>query len=446
MRRPRRGRRGRGASRAGRRLLAAAGAVAVVALLAPPPGSAAPPPSVLLRDGGTATAPFAAAGVLAPGDEVTRCVRLEHEVSDGTPTQRFWAAVDGPLAPFLDVRVDVGQGADAGGGCGGFRGRTTFSGTLAGLAAHPDFERGVDAGALPRAGSVSWRLSVRLRGDDAGQGLGATATFGWELRTVVTVPPAGPPAPVPAPPLPAPLPLPSAPVPDAVPPAPGPVSGPAQQDLPGGTSEASDVAGRETGGTEVDVAPRATGGPPGPATGGPPGAAAGGSPGTPTPDAARLGPSAVGDAADAPAAAGGGGQEPPGLRLDAPRGADEPALLDRLADAARAVVEPVRRTLEPVRKVLAPAMRVAAATADTAGFPVSLVAVALLFLAVQDRLDRSDPKLRLAPDAEEDRSFVAADELLDLLGWSAAVGPDHAAAGGVPPSGPPPAPAPPEPS
>jgi hypothetical protein len=42
-------------------------------------------------------------------------------------------------------------------------------------------------------------------------------------------------------------------------------------------------------------------------------------------------------------------------------------------------------------------LRLARDAATTGGFPLLLVLLALAFLALQDRIDRNDPKLALAP-------------------------------------------------
>ena len=41
--------------------------------------------------------------------------------------------------------------------------------------------------------------------------------------------------------------------------------------------------------------------------------------------------------------------------------------------------------------------RVAVAAAKTAAFPLALAVIVAVFLAIQDRIDRKDPKLALAP-------------------------------------------------
>jgi hypothetical protein len=50
--------------------------------------------------------------------------------------------------------------------------------------------------------------------------------------------------------------------------------------------------------------------------------------------------------------------------------------------------------------------RLAPAVAARAAFPVLLLAIMVVFLLVQDRIDRKDPKLALAPmHAEPDLPF-----------------------------------------
>ena len=52
----------------------------------------------------------------------------------------------------------------------------------------------------------------------------------------------------------------------------------------------------------------------------------------------------------------------------------------------------------------------AAAVATTFSFPLALMVVVLLFLVVQPRLDRLDPKLRTAPGSNADAMLGFEDE------------------------------------
>ena len=90
-----------------------------------------------------------------------------------------------------------------------------------------------------------------------------------------------------------------------------------------------------------------------------------------------------------------GPAEVPG-RLDAAA----PAILDgagaaRMREEADVVAQIVETAASGIRRAVNPAA--AAQVARTFGFPLSLMLAVLLFLIVQDQIDRRDPKLRAAP-------------------------------------------------
>jgi hypothetical protein len=59
-----------------------------------------------------------------------------------------------------------------------------------------------------------------------------------------------------------------------------------------------------------------------------------------------------------------------------------------------------------VPRIITQAGRVAAEATKRAAFPLVLLALVILFLAVQDRIDRRDPKLAQAPvHAGDDLDF-----------------------------------------
>lgn len=62
-----------------------------------------------------------------------------------------------------------------------------------------------------------------------------------------------------------------------------------------------------------------------------------------------------------------------------------------------ALVRAATRVLEALRSTADLAGQVAATGARAAGVPVGLVSLVALFLVTQDRIDRSDPRLRLSP-------------------------------------------------
>ena len=54
------------------------------------------------------------------------------------------------------------------------------------------------------------------------------------------------------------------------------------------------------------------------------------------------------------------------------------------------------------------AVKVIAKNADKSVFPFSLILIVLAFLGIQGRIDRSDPKLALAPlNADPDLEFIS---------------------------------------
>ncbi len=52
------------------------------------------------------------------------------------------------------------------------------------------------------------------------------------------------------------------------------------------------------------------------------------------------------------------------------------------------------------------ALEILAEVAGKTAFPIILVLIVVLFLAVQDRIDRNDPKLALAPVRSEPLDFI----------------------------------------
>jgi hypothetical protein len=76
--------------------------------------------------------------------------------------------------------------------------------------------------------------------------------------------------------------------------------------------------------------------------------------------------------------------------------------LERPRELARepqqgAIARTATRVLETLRSSAVVAGQVASTGARAAGMPVGLVSLVALFLVTQDRIDRSDPRLRLSP-------------------------------------------------
>jgi len=142
---------------------------------------------VELTDSDAGTAMFADGVPLAPGVAEERCIEVSYAGDvDPRPVMLYAAATHGPLAPYLDLTVDVGR-ADVGdfGSCSGFvSDRTVYSGTLAGfVAAHGSYVTGAPTWDPAGSGdSRHFRFSVAVQDDPAAAGLSAVFGFSWETR------------------------------------------------------------------------------------------------------------------------------------------------------------------------------------------------------------------------------------------------------------------------
>ncbi len=130
---------------------------------------------------------FADGVPLAPGVAEERCIEVTYAGDvDPRPVMLYAAATDGPLAPYLDLTIDVGT-ADVGvfGSCSGFVSESTvYSGTLAGfVAAHPGYATGAPTWDPAGSGeSRHFRFTVAVQDDPAAAGLSAVFGFSWETR------------------------------------------------------------------------------------------------------------------------------------------------------------------------------------------------------------------------------------------------------------------------
>lgn len=125
-------------------------------------------------------------GELLPGHPVSACTKIVY-AGELTPTGvTFHAAVDGPLAPFLDVSIEVGTGGSFGDCLGFVPAATIYRGTLAELAeAHSDRSSGLSTfTAVESPSSRTVRFVVEVQSDDAAQGAGASADFTWGTRRI----------------------------------------------------------------------------------------------------------------------------------------------------------------------------------------------------------------------------------------------------------------------
>jgi hypothetical protein len=246
---------------------------------------------------------------------------------------RLAGRVDGALARRIALRVERGSGGGYD-GCTGFRGRTVFTGTL-------DELPGAETSSW-RAGAgdaATYRFTATAAADLPERPEHAAATFTWHASAL-------PPSDGYEPPRDAPR------APEA-PPAPAPPGGGAHAGVPGaGPASAPPAGGGGEGGGGGRSADRGGSGP----RGGDGGARGGGG---------RPGRGPLGGTGDGPAGAG---------RAD--RAGGSPSALER-------AIEAIGRMVVDVGKRVA--------------FPLVLLLIIALFLAMQHRIDKRDPKLALAP-------------------------------------------------
>jgi hypothetical protein len=287
-------------------------------------------------------------GPLRPGEGGQRCIEVT--VVSGTPARVGIAAtgLTTGLDAYLDVDIESGSGGGFG-SCGGFSGTSIYHGTLA------DFLNTFPAGSpledwTPTADGQrrTYRITVRLRDDQGAQGGKAALNLVWRGRTLLDT--------------------------DVIPSTtPTPSRAPATTDTttekPDGTStstssDANTGEGDGTGTSEpTDAAARADRPADRPAAGG--ASRRDGTVRVPTAGAARR-------------------EAPPVKPTSPPAGGERD----------RGVVHKVAGALGKAATEIAQA---AAPAAKRAAFPLLLVALLLLFLALQNRLDSRDPKLAHAP-------------------------------------------------
>lgn len=288
---------------------------------------------------------------LAPGQVVSRCIRLTY---DAATTGRVVVSGDGRAADLNDhlrLAIDVGRGGRAG-NCDGFAGERIFSGTVAQfLARHRGARTGL-GGWSPRAGTETrtYRFAIELDDVPDAQGGASMLAFGW-AAAAADEPGGGKgsdPAPGGGPGQPAnPGPAPAAPAPGASPP----------DDSPGASSPDALADAEE------------------------PGAA---SPGSSSAGDRRDGRDGAGASGGGPGSSGGPGAAGRG-RGEAKSGRD---------DSDKGILGIRMPRLEDVG-------RIAEAVATRSALPVGLVGVIAVFLLIQGRLDRLDPKLAMAPRHRE---------------------------------------------
>lgn len=279
---------------------------------------------------------------LAPGRTLSNCVTVTYAGPDTPIEVRLHGASDaGALDEHLTLRVEVGEGGGFG-DCAGFAGSERFVGTLATFVDRhgADSEALLVAAPSPPDATVTFRFSLLLDDHPSAQGGTSSSAYTWTATPTggtPPVPPADPPA-------------------DEPPPAEPPVDGPPTDGAPDPSLEAVP--------TEPASGERTTDDPP------------------PAEAVAPASPDAGDDRADrdgrpTPTAPG------DGAGLASGPAADGNVVAELGADTWERVVQ------------------VVTFVAKRSSYLLLLLLIVLAFLAVQDRIDRKDPKLALAPRAPD---------------------------------------------
>ena len=308
---------------------------------------------------------------LAPGQTALRCLNVRLE--GGAGPMRLSGVVSGAgLEDFLGVVIEAGSGGRFG-DCSGFDGATLFEGTLGDfMRRHREYDSGLDVGSAG-TGTATFRFRLSMQDSAAAHGRSASADFRWETR-------AGAPALV--------DPLPPAPAPPADSP-PGDRREPAPRKAPPGSpDDADERPGSKPGSAQPAPAPAAE------------------QPLSPAPGAEQPVNRAEPPARVRPTPAE---TRRRGRRTGTHK--RRPGATSRAVDPGRGPRfgpqrEPARRTDRPSSLPVAIARAVRDVAARTA-FPLLLLIVAGLFLLIQNRIDRGDPKLAHAPlHADPDLPFL----------------------------------------
>ncbi len=310
-----------------------------------------------LSDDDGASALFDVGG-LRPGARGAGCITVSYAGAQGSSVVSLHGLTSGTgLDRSIDLTIEVGSGASFN-DCSGFSGSLLYGGTLADFSAnHRDVGTGLASFSTSGpAGAKSFRFSFGLRDDPVAQGRTAVATFTWQTRSS---PGPGPITPPPTVPSDGPAPAPSD-GPPAVTPAGAPVGLPSSR-APAQPAPAAAAPGPTTKGSTPSTTPGAS-------TRRDLGGAEGA---TPAPESAPAGPE------------------------EEAQGGDAPVRTVPLTPNGRGPAPSALQTLS----------RLAVAAAKTTAFPLALLIMVVVFLVVQDRIDRRDPKLALAPVRSADLSF-----------------------------------------
>lgn len=148
------------------------------------PSDAASASVSLVSDTGSAL--FSTADPLGEGETVSRCLVVS--ASGANPDEKVLigaTGVSGALASSLTVSVAVGSGG-GGGSCTGFSGSSVYTGSLTDLASLTSSSTGVATGWEPAVtSSRTFRIRVTVA-DGAPQGKTAAGTFTWRLQASAT--------------------------------------------------------------------------------------------------------------------------------------------------------------------------------------------------------------------------------------------------------------------
>ena len=119
---------------------------------------------------------------LVPEATRVRCAQVTYTDGPAQVETRMVATVDDQgLGGWLEVTIDLGTGGGYG-DCAGFSpAATIFSGTLATLAPHDDFSRGLGAWSAGPGDVRTYRITTTLL-EGAPTGATAAADFHWEVR------------------------------------------------------------------------------------------------------------------------------------------------------------------------------------------------------------------------------------------------------------------------
>jgi hypothetical protein len=348
---------------------------------------------------------------MTPGQQVSNCIAIDATAADGPTPLGLHGTASGPLAGQLGLTVAAGTGGGYG-NCSGFAGVPVFTGSLGSFTSqHGDAKDALQV--QPPQGSsgkTTFRFTI-VAAAGVAQAQQASATFRWTAEAPLAPPTEPAPEPV------------EEPKPD---PQPEPTPEPVEEPQPAPTLEASPDAAPAPGlppAPETDTATE-------PSTGTGDGAAPSR---TPVEDSGATQDPVLSSEPSSDAPEGGTTSTPPGtapseaepeeaasaLLPSEPQGGaeadDEPRLAGTVAESgADSSDEPGSGTFvqylsdffERLKDIAQVAVQVAEEVAERSAFPGGLAMMMIGFFAVQDRIDRRDPKLALAPvQAEPDLEF-----------------------------------------